>query len=92
MANNVRYSKDIAPFCSSTNSGTSGSNVADGGEDDRQSIWPSHCPNDEGVEVDARSMVHDANESMFAMRRLSNEDHGREHVNQGSLKTKEQRW
>ena len=92
MVNNVRSSKYIAPFCSSRNSGNSGSNVADGGEDDRQSIWPLHCPKDEGVEVDARSMVHDANESMFVMRRLSDEDHSREHVKQGILKTKEQRW
>ena len=30
-------------------------------------------------------MVHDANESMFAMRRLSDEDHGREHVDQASV-------
>ena len=37
-------------------------------------------------------MVHDANESMFAMRRLSDEDHGREHAKQGILKAKEQRW
>ena len=29
--------------------------------------------------------MHDANESMFAMRRLSDEDHGREHVDQGSV-------
>jgi len=85
VANNVRSSKDIAPFFSSTNSGNSGSNLADGGENDRQSIWASHCRKDEGVEVDARSMVHDANESMFAMRRLSDEDHGREHVKQGSV-------
>jgi len=30
-------------------------------------------------------MVHDENESMFAMRQLLDEDHGREHVDQGSV-------
>ena len=50
VAKNVRFSKDIVTFGSSTNLGDSGSNVLDGREeDDRQSIWLSHCPKDGGV-------------------------------------------